>query len=389
MKKQLFIFLLFLFYVLNLNSQINITHGPYLYDMSTDGVTIVWTTDKPALSWVELSSNINESFYNEEKPKYYETIAGRKKANQTLHRIRINNLKPGETYAYRIFSQEVTEWKSGNWITYGKIASTNVYSKKPLTFRTFPAEKEQVSFIVLNDIHGRADFMKDLCKNIDFKALNFVALNGDMANSIENEEQIFKDFMDASVEMYASETPIMYCRGNHETRGPFSDELLKYFPTKSGNFYRMFNISDICFLFLDGGEDKPDNDIEYSGIADFDNYREEEARWLQECVQSDEFKNASARIVLLHIPPTIGDWHGNYHLRQTLMPILNKANINIMFSGHTHRYSFNEPNEKANFPILVNDNQCYLSCKIDNGKISVEVIGQDNKNNKKFEFPIK
>ena len=31
---------------------IKITHGPYLCDMSTDGVTVVWTTNKPALSWV-------------------------------------------------------------------------------------------------------------------------------------------------------------------------------------------------------------------------------------------------------------------------------------------------------------------------------------------------
>ena len=29
---------------------IKITHGPYLCDMSTDGVTVVWTTNKPTLS---------------------------------------------------------------------------------------------------------------------------------------------------------------------------------------------------------------------------------------------------------------------------------------------------------------------------------------------------
>ena len=34
---------------------IKITHGPYLCDMSTDGVTVVWTTNKPALSWVEVA----------------------------------------------------------------------------------------------------------------------------------------------------------------------------------------------------------------------------------------------------------------------------------------------------------------------------------------------
>jgi predicted phosphodiesterase len=357
--------------------------------MSTDGVTVVWTTDKPSLSWIELAPDGSDSFYQQERPKYYETTAGRKRANQTLHRIRINGLNPGTTYRYRIFSQEVTAWTNHNYVTYGSVASSNVYSKKPLAFTTFAEKKDEVSFLVLNDIHGRADFMKDLCKDVSFKSLDFVALNGDMANSLESEEQMFTDFIDASVEMYASEIPIVYTRGNHETRGVFADEMIKYFPTRDGHFYQMFSIGDVCFLVLDGGEDKPDNDIEYSGIADFDRYREEQAKWLEKCVQTEEFKKAKYRIVLLHIPPTVGTWHGNYHLQQTVMPILNNSNIDIMFSGHTHRYSFNEPNDKAKFPILVNDNQCYILCKVDGNKIVVEVVGLDNKNKKQFEFPAK
>lgn len=32
-----------------------ITHGPYLQNLSEDEVTVVWTTDKPCKSWVEFS----------------------------------------------------------------------------------------------------------------------------------------------------------------------------------------------------------------------------------------------------------------------------------------------------------------------------------------------
>lgn len=42
---------------------IKITHGPYLCDMSTDGVTVVWTTNKPALSWVEVAPAGEDHFY--------------------------------------------------------------------------------------------------------------------------------------------------------------------------------------------------------------------------------------------------------------------------------------------------------------------------------------
>ncbi|MDR1746208.1 MAG: hypothetical protein LBR49_02935, partial [Tannerella sp.] len=32
---------------------IRITHGPYLQNMSSEEVTVVWTTNKTAVSWVE------------------------------------------------------------------------------------------------------------------------------------------------------------------------------------------------------------------------------------------------------------------------------------------------------------------------------------------------
>ena len=52
---------------------IKITHGPYLCDMSTDGVTVVWTTNKPALSWVEVAPAGEDDFYGKERPRYYDT----------------------------------------------------------------------------------------------------------------------------------------------------------------------------------------------------------------------------------------------------------------------------------------------------------------------------
>ena len=96
---------------------IKITHGPYLCDMSTDGVTVVWTTNKPALSWVEVAPAGEDHFYGKERPRYYDTESGRKRANDTIHRVRIKHLEPGREYRYRIFSREVVSWPSSNlWI---------------------------------------------------------------------------------------------------------------------------------------------------------------------------------------------------------------------------------------------------------------------------------
>lgn len=368
---------------------IKITHGPYLCDMTDSGVSIVWTTDKPALSWVELAPDGEDHFYGKERPKYFDTRAGRKRANDTVHHVRLNKLEAGTTYRYRVFSQEVLSWPSNDWVTLGQIASSSVYRKEPLQFTTFDNNKKEISFLVLNDIHGRAAFMKELCRDVDFKSLDFVLLNGDMTHWVEGQEQIFEEYMDTCVSMFASETPLVFNRGNHETRGVYADELIRYFPTRSGEFYYTFNIGKACFLVLDCGEDKPDSDIEYGGLADYDRYREEQAEWLADVLAPEEFLKASARIAFLHIPPALGTWHANYHLQETLMPLLNKAGIDIMLSGHTHRYSLQEADEKTAFPVLVNSNNNVMLCKLTDNKLLVEISGLTQEEKKRHEFSIR
>lgn len=245
MKKLLFT-LLGLAAALTLPAQdFKITHGPWLCDMTEDGVTVLWTTNKPALSWVEATEDDGRSFYAAEHTRHYETVAGRKQAHKTLHAVRLNNLRPGTKYCYRIFSQEVLEWKHGDNVLYGRTVASNVYKRAPFRFRTFPATGTDCSFVILNDIHGRADDMTELCREINFGKHDFVMLNGDMSSSIENEEQLFRDFIDASVNLYASETPILYNRGNHETRGVFADRLHDYFPTRNGRHYQLCKVGSV------------------------------------------------------------------------------------------------------------------------------------------------
>ena len=358
-----------------LAAQIKITHGPWLCDMTSTGVTVVWTTDKPALSWVEIAEDNGHSFYQKEHKRHYETVAGRRQAHKRVHAVRLKHLKPGTRYNYRIFSQEVVEWKYNDAVKYGDVAATNVFSRAPLRFTTFPEKGSDISFLVFNDIHGRADYMAELVKNEDFSTHDFVLFNGDMSSSVENSDQLFKDYIDTAVSLYASELPLIYNRGNHETRGRHADFLAEYFPTNSKNFYQLYMVGDIACLVLDCGEDKPDNDIEYGNLADYDAYRVEESEWLRQVVASESFRNAAARIVFLHIPLGNGSWHGNLHLEELFLPILNEAGIDVMFSGHTHRYGFREPNEKVRFPILINDNQSYIRCNVTADKIKAEIVG--------------
>lgn len=367
---------------------IKVTHGPWICDMDSTGTTIVWVTDVPGMSWVEIAPDSADHFYGRARQRYYDVLAGRKVLTDSVHRVRIEGLKPDTKYRYRVFTQEVAEWRYDDWVTLGKTACTDVWRGKPHEFKTFSAKPREVTFLVLNDIHERAQFMKDLCKNVDFKKLDFVLLNGDMSNRLRNQQHMMEAYLDTCVRMFATHTPLFFNRGNHELRGQFADYLYRYFPTNNGKYYRLQHVAGIDFLFIDTGEDKPDEDIEYSGIVNYDQYREEEARWLRGLRESKQV-GKHPLIVFSHIPPTLQKWHGPYHLQKTLMPELNKMNVSVMLSAHLHTFGYQEPNEVINFPNLVNSNNTYLLCRIANGKMEVDYVGLKGKDRKHFTFPLK
>ncbi len=372
---KLTINLLFVVFLLRLPSvlfaqEIAITHGPYIQAVGENEVTIVWTTNTNAVSWVELAPAGNNSFYAEEHPQYYQTANGNRVVG-TLHKIRILNLSKDTEYRYRIFSKEVLKY-GGHRILYGNIASTDVYSKKPLRFRTLDNSKEKISFSVVNDIHGQNDSLKALLKNVKYGETDLVFFNGDMVSTMNDETQFFGGFMDTATSMFASEVPAFFARGNHETRGAFSVNFPEYFPTNSGKLYYAFRQGPVYFIVLDCGEDKPDSDIEYSGLAQFDAYRTEQKIWLEKVVQTDEFKSAKFRVVVVHIPPVGSDWHGPLDINRKILPVLNQAGISLMLCGHTHSYQLIEPNNEVKFPILINSVNTVLEINANQQKITVE-----------------
>ena len=353
---------------------IKIIHGPYLQAVTDTEATVMWVTDVDALSWVEVAPDDGSHFYNVERPKFYQTYNG-KRTIGTVHQVRITGLEPGKKYRYAIASKEVLDQK-GHRIHYGNVVSTNVYRKGAYIIPTLNPTKESTQFVMLNDIHAKQDRLEALLNACDSKT-DMVFYNGDMVSSVPTEQILFEGFVDTSVARFANNLPFYLVRGNHETRGFFATSFLKYFPTTTNKPYYTLKHGNIFFIVLDGGEDKPDSCLEYYETADYDNYRKEEAEWLKKVVESEECKNAKYRVVLMHMPPIAGDrmWHGPRHAGECFFPILNKANITVMLSGHTHKYSYNTPDASgAEFPILVNSNITALKANVDAKGIKIDVI---------------
>ena len=353
--------------------------GPWVVGVTETEMTVVWTSTERCMGWVEIAPDDGTSFYAEERPRYDEDFMGRHVVSK-VHHVRITGLKPGTTYRYRIYQQGVDD-SGHNPIPSGYISASNVYSRKPYAIRTMDSRKEDCTFTMINDIHGRDSIINALTKDVREKRPDFVLFNGDMVSFMGSTEDIEKGFMTRATETFATDFPLVYVRGNHETRGPGFSEYLNLFPTPTSTPYFTFRQGPVAFVVLDSGEDKPDSDIEYGGTAAYDAYREGMAKWLEAALQSEEFSSAPVKIALLHIPFEKGKgWYGNNELKRLLLPLLNKAGIDLMLSGHTHRYSFREVGTCDNeFPILVNSNNDKVNVRATASQIDAEVVDATGK----------
>lgn len=381
MKKILFILLaLFLSAPSFAQEKISIQHGPYLQNLRETEVTIVWKANLPSVGWVELAPDDNADFYAQSHPKYFDTETGIKKISQ-LHAVKITGLKPGTRYRYRVFAQEVLQYV-GNHVYYGRTTGTVVYKQNPLTFTTNDTSRNRYSFAMINDIHGRTADIPALMNVAGYKNMDFVIFNGDMISILKDEESMFKAFLDTSVYVFAKEKPMYYARGNHETRGEFAPHLHEYFSPKEPQLYYTFRQGSVCYIVLDSGEDKPDSDIEYYGITDFDQYRTEEAQWLEKALQSDECKNALWKVVICHMPPYSDEeiWHGQIDVMQKFVPLLNKAGVDVMLAGHVHRYVYMKPSSEVHFPVVINSLDTVLKGFVNGNTLKIEVLDKTGKN---------
>jgi len=334
---------------LNPNAIEEINHivvGPYLQNMQTNEVTIMWITHKNSFSWVEYgagnSTNKREVGYNN----------GLIEANNRVNKIILTGLNPGVDHKYRILSTEVLGYKNSA-VQFGETLVSPYY-----TFKTPAANEEEFKMIVFNDIHDRPQIIPQMLYRHGYtgntRDYDFVVFNGDCFDWVTEEKQMVEHLIKPTVDIFSSEFPFILTQGNHECRGSFSRQIPAYFAYPEDKYYYAFTRGPVRFVILDSGEDKTDDSVEYGGLSAFDRYRETQKKWLEKEVESSDFKKAQFRVLLIHISPWhSGDWHGTMHCREVFGPVLNRAKIDLQISGHTHRYMTHDADATHNFPIVI------------------------------------
>jgi predicted phosphodiesterase len=282
--------------------------------------------------------------------------------------VQLSGLEPGRTYQYRAVSTRVVKMKA-YWPEKGLDAESAVRS-----FTTFDRRKPAVSFSFITDTHEDPARIKALAGMIDWPAADFFVHGGDAFHSVENEDQLFSRWLEPLGSALAHVTPLIFIRGNHEMRGPFARDLLRYVPAEEGRWYYARDHGPLHLIVLDTGEDKPDDTNVYARLNDFATYRAEEFAWFERHVRtSRRLKEAPFRVILMHQP----EWGLVAGENEKWTGLANAAGIDLVIAGHKHQFSRKPPGEDAKFTLLVVDQDQVARVDASSTELKVAVKGID------------
>ena len=362
----------------------DVKYGPWVQNVTETGFTVMWKSSLRNLSYVEIAPDDGTPFEMCTRPRFYTVVDGRR-ITDTFHKVEVTGLEPGKTYRYRIYGKVVENDDSAYGTDYGpeRRASAKVDAK----IKTLDKRADKCRFFMLCDIHAKDKHYKALTKDVDVNNFDFMLMNGDMVTQITEADTMVRHVFDVVPELTSS-IPIVYTRGNHETRGRHAHYLAQFCPTPTGKPYFIVRQGSVAFLILDGGEDKPDSDPEYSGTVEFDAYRAAELEWIRKAVKDPVFAEAPLKVAVMHIPAlkTPTSWYGQSWLNENFVPALNDAGIDLMLSGHHHKPLFVKVGECGNqFPIIANDDTDRLEFEADKNSWHIRTYDMEGRQTNSYD----
>ncbi|MBE7539851.1 MAG: metallophosphoesterase [Opitutaceae bacterium] len=247
-------------------------------------------------------------------------------------RVRVAGLKPGRTYRVRAVTSaaesdlvETTDWKP---------------------FRTLDPAAGATSFVVWNDTHINNPTIKALHEKTP--SADFLLWNGDTCNDWKTEDLLVPTLLHPGECDITDGRPLLLTWGNHDVRGRFGFRMPEMVATPSGRPFYAFRSGPVAFIFMDTGEDKPDDHPTFAGRVSFDRLRKEQARWLAKTIKLPEFATAPYRVMCCHIPLRWTDESPQDYAnrgfdrhsgrsRAAWHDSLVAWKAQVIISGHTHR----------------------------------------------------
>ena len=309
-----------------------ITQGPYLIATSSTSATVVWLTDAPSHSLVRFARGAG-------LPAASLSLSAEPERDGLVpvglrHVVHLTGLEPGAAYSYQVVSTRVVKLKA-YWPDKGLAFESPVY-----TLTTLDPRKPTTSFSVVTDTHEDIARIRALNKLIDWKTTDFLVHTGDAFHWIDDEEHLFRNWLEPTIAGLGQSTSLVYARGNHELRGPFARQLFEYIPTIEGRFYFARDAGPVHLIVIDTAEDKPDDTNVYARLNRTSPYRDAELAWLKQHVATVErVKSAPFRVIAMHQPR----WGWLAGGNEPWIEAANAAAVDLVIAGHAHRFSYTAP----------------------------------------------
>lgn len=271
------------------------------------------------------------------------------KTDWTIWKARATGLNPKTTYSYSV------NYKIGK-----EEKTSAKYEFTPLNWAAPEAKA-----IAVNDVHNDLVCLESVLKNVTPEDYQYSILLGDMWDNPSPD--VLLKTMEGCVRMLNASSKPMFCiRGNHDTRGGFSEELSYLFDIPNNrpadkfekqNAFQEFRCGPIWFIAPDAGEDG-DKRAEM-----FQAYRQRQVPWLKNIFAKSPSRNAPWRIIAIHIPLyNPAGWDQPDALKRWA-PILEKEHIDLMIAGHDHTPRYVEKDKPfkrdgkeeviAPYPVLI------------------------------------
>ena len=358
--KKLVLFILSVSLCLNVLAA-GVKAGPWVTEARTDRVTILWTSDVPGMAYVELSDGT----------KVWETFAGRRVFHR-LHSVRIDGLKPGEVLRYRVCGQNLEDDSNARNPKFG-----DFYEGEWHNVRTFDPKAFECRFSVFNDVHNRVQWYEALAAQVDSASTDFLFLNGDISSAANHELDEFVQLEIEPLGNLPAGIPVLFARGNHEGRGNNVELVADVYPNADpAPFYYTFRQGPVACIVFDAGETGKSRSILYSGSDVYEDYLNEQIEWAKKALKERSFRKAPVKVCLLHVPmidhPDKNDYLLQRWLNVHIVPLLNKAGVDLMIGADLHTAMYCEPGTMNNdFPIIVNNEARRLDFTYSHGYITL------------------
>lgn len=312
-----------------------ITSAPLVIDSGGDTYSVVFATNDEGTGYVEYE-------FGGDTVRLYDEAMGRIKGDSKIHTVKVPKEElDGNTY--RVGSKRVVEAYS-----YGSYTGKEVVSEK-YTFNAPDGENQQ--WLCVSDWHTYLDKAYDAVSYAG--EYDGVILLGDGAPGFMFEDEIKDYIVEFGGNLCKGEVPVVYIRGNHETRGEYAAKLPDYLGMES--FYYTASFGNYEFIVLDSGEDKVDSHPEYGGMVNYAEYRKNMTEWLETLAPSDNIP-----IVFSHSNEICIE----EDLRNRAFTSLKNLGAKYIVSGHTHTNEFFEYNGLSVYLDGGHKNGVFIASKI-------------------------